>query len=115
MKHRYKYGVTAAVSTAALLSVSMGAFGQDSEPEEIIVTGSYIRGSAEDAASPVDVISRDDFLTQGAVLPSDIIANIGINSGSTTNLDANAENNNIAGAGNVNLRNLGLNSTLVLI
>jgi len=115
MKHRYKYGVSAAVSTAALLSVSIGAFGQDTQPEEIIVTGSYIRGSATDAASPVDVISRDDFVATGAVLPSDIIANLGVNSGSTSNYNPAAENNNIAGKGNVNLRNLGLNSTLVLI
>jgi len=115
MKHRYKYGVTAAVSTVALLSVSIAAFGQDAQPEEIIVTGSYIRGSATDAASPVEVINRDTFVSTGAVLPSDIIANLGVNSGSTSNYNPAAENNNIAGKGNVNLRNLGLNSTLVLI
>jgi outer membrane receptor protein involved in Fe transport len=113
MKHTYAHGVTAMVSTAALLGVTLTAAGQ--EPEEVIVTGSYIRGTPEDAASPVDVISRDDFISQGAVLPSDIIANLNINSGSTTNLDAAQENNNIAGKGNVNLRNLGLNSTLVLV
>ena len=28
--------------------------------EEVIVTGSYIRGTPEDAALPVDVISRSD-------------------------------------------------------
>ena len=113
MKHTYAHGVTAVVSTAALLGFSLAATGQ--EPEEIIVTGSYIRGTPEDAASPVDVISREDFIAQGAVLPSDIIQNLNINAGSTTNLDAAQENNNIAGKGNVNLRNLGLNSTLVLV
>ena len=113
MKYHHVPGVTAMLSAAALLGISLSAAGQ--EPEEIIVTGSYIRGSAEDAASPVDVINRDAIVASGAVLASDVIANMNINSGSTTNLDAAQENNNIAGKGNVNLRNLGLNSTLVLV
>ena len=48
-----------AVSSALAQDVSEVA-------EVVIVTGSYIRGTAEDAALPVDVISAEDLAKQGA-------------------------------------------------
>ena len=43
--------------TAALLGATCVAFAEEAI-EEVIVTGSYIKGSPEDAASPIQVISR---------------------------------------------------------
>ena len=88
---------------------------QDEPLEEIIVTGSYIRGSSEDAASPVQVIQREDMDIQGAFTAEDVTKNLTINSGTTTNHNYDTENATISGKANVNLRGLGLNSTLVLL
>jgi len=83
--------------------------------EEIIVTGSYIRGSSQDAASPVQVITREDMDIQSAVTIDDVTKNLTINSGTTTNHNYDTENATISGTANINLRGLGLNSTLVLL
>ncbi len=100
-----------AVLLAALASLPIFA----EEMEEVVVTGSYIKGSPQDAASPVQVISREDIDIQSAVTVDDITKNLTVNSGSTTNYNYDTENATIAGQANINLRGLGLNSTLVLI
>lgn len=84
------------------------------EMEEVVVTGSYIKGSPEDAPSPIEVITREDIDLQSAASVDDITKNLTINSGTTTNFNFDTENATIAGKANVNLRGLGLNSTLVL-
>ncbi len=90
-------------------------FAQEEVMEEIVVTGSYIRGSSQDAASPVQVIDRENMDIQGAFTAEDVTRNLTINSGTTTNFNFDTENATIAGMANVNLRGLGLNSTLVLV
>jgi outer membrane receptor protein involved in Fe transport len=92
---------------------------QDADIEEVVVTGSFIRGSALDAPSPVQVIDRSNIEAQGAAMVWDVIKNLEINSGSTTNAQVAGENggefSQLEGTANVNLRNLGENSTLTLI
>ena len=107
-----------ALSTVACAAVPLVSYGADDDElmiEEVAVTGSYIKGSATDAASPVKVLSRQDMTVAKPILMSDIIKNLGINSGSTTNANTDSENGSIIGKGNVNLRGLGVNSTLVLV
>lgn len=92
---------------------------QDDGIEEVLVTGSFIRGSALDAPSPVQVIDRANIEAQGAAMVWDVIKNLEINSGSITNAQVAGENggeySQLEGTANVNLRNLGENSTLTLI
>ena len=86
--------------------------------EEVLVTGSYLRGSPLDAPSPVQVVDREEMVSQGAVQIWDVISNMAINSGSISNEGAeggNAEVGSLSGTANINLRNLGENSTLTLI
>src|SRR5690606_24986918 len=91
------------------------AFAQEAEDiEEVIVTGSYIRGSPLDAPSPVSVVDRTSIEAQGAAQVWDVIKNLEINSGSFTNEGA-GEGSALSGTANVNLRNLGENSTLTLV
>ena len=90
------------------------ALAQDKTIEEIIVTGSYIKVSPKDGSSPVDIITRDEIDGMGAFLTSDITRNLSINSGSENNTDA-FTSGNTQGTSNINLRGLGLSSTLVLI
>lgn len=86
--------------------------------EEVVVTGSYLRGSPLDAPSPVQVVDRTSMEAQGASQIWDVIKNLEINSGSITNEGAegsNASLGTLSGTANINLRNLGENSTLTLI
>ena len=87
---------------------------QDVEVEEVVVTGSFIRGSALDAPSPVQVVDRTSIEAQGAALIWDVIKNLEVNSGSFTN-SGSGERSQVEGTAQINLRNLGENSTLTLI
>jgi iron complex outermembrane recepter protein len=92
--------------------------GAASDIEEVVVTGSYLRGSPLDAPSPVQVVDRSSIEAQGASQVWDVIKNLEINSGSISNEGAdggNAALGNLSGTANVNLRNLGENSTLTLV
>ena len=108
---------------ALLLGVISGmacvpAFAQDTNSdtdiEEVVVTGSYLRGSPLDAPSPVTTVDRTSIEAQGAAQIWDVIKNLEINSGSFTNEGA-GEGQALSGTANVNLRNLGENSTLTLV
>jgi iron complex outermembrane receptor protein len=85
----------------------------DRQVEEVVVTGSYIKGSPTDGASPVEIYDRDTIETIGAVDVADITANMVVDSGSENNADS-FTSGSMQGRTNVNLRGLGLSSTLVL-
>ncbi|MDA7788882.1 TonB-dependent receptor [Gammaproteobacteria bacterium] len=98
----------------AFLVAPIGVFAQDKDSvEEVIVTGSYLKGSAVDGASPVEIISRDTIENLGATTIADIIRNMAIDSGSENNADSFTAGST-QGSSSVNLRGLGLSSTLVL-
>ncbi|MCH8176373.1 MAG: Plug domain-containing protein, partial [Proteobacteria bacterium] len=98
-----------------LASFSVPVVAQDDiEIEEVIVTGSFIRGTPLDAPSPVQIVDRSSIEAQGAAIIWDVIKNLEVNSGSFTN-SGSGERSQVEGTAQVNLRNLGENSTLVLI
>ena len=99
----------------AFLLTPMGLIAQDSSSvEEVVVTGSYLKSSAKDGASAVEVIGRDTIEDLGASTAADIIRNIAVDSGSENNPDS-FTSGSTQGTSNVNLRGLGLSSTLVLV
>ncbi len=59
---------------------TLEAFGQD-DIEEVMVTGSYIKGSPTDGASPVEVIDRETIEDIGATSIADITRNLSVNPG----------------------------------
>lgn len=93
--------------------LSFNAYAQQ-DIEEVMVTGSYIKGSATDGASPVEVIDREEIENIGAVSIADITRNLSVNSGSENASDSFTQGST-QGTSNVNLRGLGLSSTLILI
>jgi iron complex outermembrane receptor protein len=98
-----------AVSTALAQDTSEVA-------EVVIVTGSYIRGTAEDAALPVDVISSDELEKIGSPTTLELIKGLTVSNGvlgDTNQFDSRAQGNE--GAGSINLRGLGRERTLVLL
>jgi len=102
--------------SVALLFTAFAVVAQDNKEsvEEVIVTGSYLKGSAKDGASPVEIIGRETIEDLGAVTMADITKNITVNSGSENQADS-FTSGSTQGTSNVNLRGLGLSSTLVLV
>ena len=98
----------------AFLFAPVGLTAQESSVEEVVVTGSYLKSSAKDGASAVEVIGRDTIEDLGASTAADIIRNIAVDSGSENNPDSFTAGST-QGTSNVNLRGLGLSSTLVLV
>jgi iron complex outermembrane recepter protein len=93
---------------------SQTALAADQAIEEVVVTGSYIKSSPTDGASPVDVLDRSYLNEISAVSIADITRNLTVNSGSENVPDAFTAGAT-QGTSNVNLRGLGLGSTLVLV
>ncbi len=104
------------VSATALLAA--GAVAQDADDartlDTVTVTGSFIAGTPEDAALPVDVISATDLELQGSPQLTDLIRNLGVSSGADGQTNQ-FTSNGLEGTANVNLRGLGAGRTLVLI
>ena len=101
------------VALFCLAFISFNAHTQQ-DIEEVMVTGSYIKGSPTDGASPVEVIDRDTIEDIGATTIADITRNLSVNSGSENNSDSFTQGAT-QGTSNVNLRGLGLSSTLILV
>jgi iron complex outermembrane recepter protein len=86
-----------------------------SAPEEIVVTGTYIRRQSQlDAPSPLLNVTRDDLAATGYNDIGRVVQRLTINTGSENNTDAFTQNTT-TGTSNINLRGLGVASTLVLI
>ena len=98
--------------TASSFAVSQEA--ADTKIEEVLVTGSYLKSSAKDGASPIVVVDRDNIDQMGAMSISDITRNMTANSGAE-NVPDSFTSGSTQGTSNVNLRGLGLGSTLVLV
>lgn len=111
---------SAFVALAAGLATSP-AYAQDTEQseearDEIVVTGSLIRGTPEDSALPVDVISNEELSAEGQTNPLDFIKDIpsvGAVLGDSNQFSSAAQG--LGGVGTINLRNLGATRTLVLL
>jgi iron complex outermembrane receptor protein len=83
---------------------------------DIVVTGSLIRGTPEDAAIPVDVISSEELSKQGTPTAVDLLKNLPTSSGvigDANQFDSRSQGNE--GVASVNLRGLGPQRTLVLL
>ncbi len=83
--------------------------------EEIVVTGTFIRRTTADSPSPLTVIDRMEIEQTGAIEIADIVNRMTFNSGSTNTTSAFSGGDNSEGQTNINIRNLGLGSTLVLL
>ena len=114
LKSRYFCGGSVMAVTLAL--GGHAAAQQSSTVEEVVVTGSFIRGTPEDAALPVDVISSEDLEKQGSPSTVELLKALPVSSGvlgDTNQFDPRAQGSE--GSGSVNLRGLGAQRTLVLL
>lgn len=112
---RYLAGASS-LALLAVMGVAAPANAQEDATavEEVVVTGSFIAGTPEDAALPVNVIGSDEMQKQGSPSTVDLLKSIPAVSGvlGEANQFAAAQS---TGSGNVNLRGLGAQRTLVLM
>ncbi len=80
--------------------------------EEVVVTGSFIRGTPEDAALPVDVLSAKDLEAQGSPSVVQLVKNV---TSSQSALGESNRYNGGAGTATINLRGFGASRTLTLM
>ena len=108
--------VSSVLAAAVAAALPHAASGQQEPPiEEVVVTGTYIpRASQFDSPSPLVVVDRDQIVATGANEIGELIEDLTINTGSQNNPDAFTQNLT-TGTTNINLRGLGVASTLVLI
>ena len=89
--------------------------GDSSQLEEIQVTGSYIkRKNQADSASPIQMVDSEHLSQVAAFNPVDFVATMTVNNGSQNQADGFNQSFSI-GTANVNLRGLGVSSTLTLL
>jgi len=96
-----------------LLSAGPTAQAQDAQKlERVTVTGSNIKRVEGESASPVQVMTRSEIERTGARNINEALQQI---TGAGAGLDDRVTNGFAPGGGSLNLRNLGFNSTLVLV
>ncbi len=103
--------LTAGWSTAAYAQPA-----QATEVQEVTVTGSFIRGTPEDAAIPVQVVGRAELEAQGRPSVLELLKTLPISGptlGESNQFSVAAQGR--SGGGNINLRGLGAQRTLVLL
>ena len=115
MKKQLWAGVSLAVLAAPILAPSQAVAQAAGAGDEIIVTGSFIkRKNQADLPSPLDTVGASDIADIGAQNIGDITQTLTINTGAQNNPDAFTQNAT-TGTSNINLRGLGVGSTLVLL
>jgi iron complex outermembrane receptor protein len=106
---------TLALSSANVLATEEATYEFDGPIEEIAVTGSHIRRKSNfDSARPLTTVGGENLAAIGAKTISDAIEGLTINTGAQNNTDIFTQNLS-PGTGNINLRGLGVASTLVLL
>ena len=99
------------ISGAVLVSTPVQAQDEEEDMEEMVVTGTRIKGLSNDGPRPVQVITRTQIDATGLVSLGDLLQNLpGQGSGINTTY-----NNGGTGATEVDIRNLGSQRTLVLV
>ncbi|MGB3391943.1 MAG: TonB-dependent receptor [Stenotrophomonas sp.] len=124
-----RLALSVSISMALAVAAPALAQAQEEKPKEeprsaevtldtIVVTGSHIRGTAEEAALPVQVITAEELRRQGSPTVLELIKSLptvgsvlGESNQTNTNLGAQTR----SGGGTINLRGLGPHRTLVLM
>ncbi len=100
------------LSTAAVAADEAAA--KEQAIEEVVVTGSYLKRTAQDSPSPISVVTSADIEDIGAADVAEIVATLPWQSGSQTRA-ATFQGEGADGRNSINLRNLGHGATLPLV
>ena len=102
----------------SILFIPVSIFAADDEVEEVVVTGSQIKGAKITGALPVSILSNDDIEAIGVDSGDDLIENI-VEQGQNYFTEAEDASGGVNASrgdmGAYNLRNLGVGNTLTLL
>ncbi len=101
-----------AAQSAAAAAAEAAPSSSSTVVEEVVVTGSFIAGSSEKAAQPVDVIGQQELAKQGAPSVVQLVKTL---TAAQSSLGESNRYNGGAGTASINLRGLGSSRTLVLM
>lgn len=112
---RKRVWALAGVSAAALMGwAGTAAAQQPTSVEEVVVTGSYIQRPVTDTPNPVSVLGGEEFEKQSILTSDYLFKNLPMANGARSTPD-NTNAPYQLGMANINLRGLGVSSTLTLI
>jgi iron complex outermembrane recepter protein len=121
LTHASAFALAAAtmLPQAAYAQTASAADDTEAKPEEIVVTGTIIRGVAPVGSSIIS-LNATDIQKSGLLTTNDILKSIPAISGiglgeAATNTTANNANLNISRANGLNIRGLGIQATLTLL
>ncbi len=100
------------------LLINTGVLHADEEIEEVVVTGSQIKGAKITGVLPVTILSSDDIDAIGPEDGTELMENIaeqGVNYFTEAESDSGGVNSARGDVGAYNLRNMGVGNTLVLL
>jgi iron complex outermembrane receptor protein len=105
------------VAGGAITGVQAAQQSASEVTEVVIVTGSFIRGTAEDAALPVEVIGSEELEKQGSPSALEMIKSISAMAGivGESNQFTSGRGQAAEGTASINLRGFGAARTLVLL
>ncbi len=99
-------------ASAATMGLAMPALAQDSGGEVVVVTGSRIPQTGLYSTSPVSAVGQQEFKLQGTTSVGATLRSL---PSTVEDGDGNTVDNGTAGIATVDLRNLGVKRTLVLV
>ncbi len=111
MFKRSRVSTAAALAVGSLALLATGVQAQDGQRVE--VTGSRIKRTDSETASPVQILSREDIERTGKQSVQDVLR--GLTSDGVGSIPTSFSNGFASGSAAVSLRGLGVNSTLVLV
>ena len=82
--------------------------------DEVVITGSHIKQSPEDAPVPIDVVDSEELFSIGNPSVVELVKTLGVSSGVDGETNQ-FQSNGLEGTANINLRGLGAGRNLVLL
>lgn len=108
-------GAAALLGTLGLLPSLPAVAASDTQMEEVVVTGSFIRRDSFDSASPLTVVDQTEIANNATPNLGEVMVNQTFNYGSDFQTNTYAARPQIGTSTAANLRGLGANATLNLI
>ena len=95
-----------ALGGALALGLAVSPLMAQNAVDEVIVTGSYIKQTPEDAPVPVDVVNSEELFNVGNPSVVELVKTLGVSSGVDGETNQ-FQSNGLEGTANINLRGLG--------
>ncbi|MBB5019164.1 iron complex outermembrane receptor protein [Chitinivorax tropicus] len=109
--------ITMALATAGVVSIlsPVHAEEQPKKTERIEVTGSHIKRISAESATPIQVVKREEIAKTGATNVKELLDTLSMSTSSSDMADIGRSNSFATGSSSVSFRNMGQQSTLVLL